>query len=239
MNYHENTMLITNENLHEKANALINKGISLLESVEIVNGTMRQTAVNEVITANGIRWDILVYGVMYEVLTVTDGKIDEETAFKPLKVSDCFILKANKNSNKTVIPSKLLTLVKAFGINVTDAKYGDLADDTLPKMVTYTKYNTEYECFTCETSTSVNQLEKQFQIFLDIFMGENVAKSRKTYVKHLKEQYVKAVTDGYKNGNEVALLQLIINHAFDATIGKLYTVKSGLEAHKKPKEKNA
>lgn len=238
--YHEKTTLITADfDMLEKVNALKADGMTTAEAVEAVNNTIKQKAVNVIVTANGFEWEKLIYGVIYETLVLNDGNIDDETVFKALKVSDCFILKANKKSTKSVLPVKLLTLVKAFGVNVTEAKYTELADETLPRMYTYTKYDVKYDCFTCETKTSVNQLEKQLGIFLEYFFKENAPKARKTYVKHLKEQYIKAVTDGYRNGNEIALLQLIINHCYDCVTAKEYTIKSGLEAHKKPKEKNA
>lgn len=239
--YHENTTIISAEfNINEKVNTLINDGSALADAVEIVNSITKKSAIDTIITANGIKWESLVYGVLYPVAVIEDGKLNEENSFKAVKVSDCFILRANKNSEKTVIPSKLLTLVRAFGVNVTESKYTDIADDTLPKLINYAKFNNIYECFTCETRTSVNQLEKQFATFLEYFFGkDNAPQARKTYVKHLKEQFIKAVTDGYRNGNEIALLQLIINHAYDNATGKEYTVKSSLDSHRKPKEKNS
>ena len=239
--YHENTTFITVDfDINEKVNALVADGTTLFDAVEMVNSITKNLAVAEIVTADGIKWDKLVYGVIYPVATLDDGQLTEENSFKAVKVSDCFILRANKNSEKTVIPSKLLTLVKAFGVNITESKYSDIADDTLPKLISYAKFNNIYDCFTCETKTSINQLEKQFAIFLEYFFGkDNAPQARKTYVKHLKEQYIKAVTDGYRNGNEIALLQLIINHAYDNATRKEYTIKSGLDAHRKPKEKNA
>ena len=239
--YHENTTFVTVDfDINEKVNALVADGTTLFDAVEMVNSITKNLAVAEIVTADGIKWDKLVYGVIYPVATLDDGQLTEENSFKAVKVSDCFILRANKNSEKTVVPSKLLTLVKAFGVNITTAKYTDIADDTLPKLISYAKFNNIYDCFTCETCTSVNQLEKQFDIFLKFFFGNDTEiQARKTYVKHLKEQYIKAVTDGYRNGNEIALLQLIINHAYDNATRKEYTIKSGLDAHRKPKEKNA
>lgn len=241
LTYHENTVIITVDfDLNEKVNALVASGETLVNSVEMVNNTVKNLAIAEIITADGIKWDRLVYGVIYPIAVIEDGELTEENSYKAVKVSDCFILRANKNSEKTVIPSKLLTLVKAFGVNITESKYSDIADDTLPKLVSYAKFNNIYDCFTCDTKSSVNQLEKQFDIFLKFFFGNDTeVKARKTYVKHLKEQYIKAVTDGYRNGNEITLLQLIINHAYDTATRKEYTVKSGLDAHRKPKEKNA
>lgn len=241
LTYHENTTILTADfDLHEKVNALMAEGLTAFESVETVNNTMKQLAINTVVTADSIKWNNIVYGVIYETLDFADGEISDETVFKALKVSDMFILKANKNSTKSVLPTKLLTLVRAFGVNVTSSKYTDLADETLPKLMSYAKYDVKYDCFTCETKSSVNQLEKQFDVFLKFFFGNDTEiKARKTYVKHLREQFVKAITDGYRNGNEIALLQLVINHSYDCAIGKEYTVKSGLDAHKKPKEKNA
>lgn len=238
---HEKSTFVEVEyNINEKINALVTEGETLVNAVEMVNNTTKAHATSVIFEGAKINWEKLIYGVFYPVATLEDGKLVEDTEVKRLSVNDCFILKANKKSTKTVVPSKILTLVRLFGVNLVSNKYTILEDETLANLVIHKKYNivgAQYDCFTCETANSVNQLEKQFAILLEYFFGkDNAPKARKTYVKHLREMYVKAINDGYRNGNEINLLQLIINHAYDNAIGKEYIVKSGLDAHRAPKE---
>lgn len=203
------------------------------DALKQVNELVKTQAINKIITLKGVNWVQFIDGVIYEQINE-----DGEPIFKNLKVNDLFILKANKNSTKKVLASDLFVLLECFGCNVLDAELNALEDDTLRKMNVYTKHVPAFKCFTEETRTGNNSLEEQFQIFLDFFYkGAEVPKARKTYIKHLKRQYVTATKNGYKNGNALALLQLVINHAYDCKHNITYEVKSGLTSHKAPKEK--
>lgn len=210
---------------------LVSNGTSSFDALTTVNNRVKQLAFDTVITKNGILWSALVDGVKYEQLTDT-----LEPATKMLKVNDVFILKSNKNSYKKVLAGDLYTMLECFGANVLECEISALDDDTLTKMTIYNKYIPALDCFTCDTRTSVNQLEKQMQEFFNYFFGDKAPKAKKSHVKHLKRQYVLANKNGYRNGNALVLLQLIINHAYDCKHNIQYVVKSGLNSHKAPKE---
>jgi len=214
----------------EKVNKLVDDGMTKFDALMQVNNIVKSQAVDAIVTVDGINWSQLIDGVIYEQLDDNN-----EPTFKTLKVSDLFILKANKNSNKSVIKNDLYTMLECFGANILEAELSSIDDETLAKMVVHTKYVPSLECFTCNTCTSINQLEKQFAEFLVYFLGENAPQAKKTYVKHLKRQYVSANKKGYRNGNALALLQLVINHAYDCKHNIAYEVKSGLASHKAPK----
>lgn len=229
---HVNTLeVMSSFNMLEKFESLVTDGMTQDEALETVNSMVRASATAKITTVNGIKWAQLVDGVLYEQLT-----LDGETTSKMLRVSDLFILKANSKSTKTVIKSDLFVMLESFGVNLLDAEIDSLDDDTLFKLKVYTKHQPAFECFTCDTCTSNNMLEAQLQEFFNYFYGvDSAPKALKTYVKHLKKMYIKASKEGYKNGNALALLQLIINHAYDCKYGIKYEVKSALASHKAPK----
>ena len=212
---------------------LVSKGSNSTDALTTVNNRVKQLAFDTVVTSSGILWDKIRDGARYEQLTDT-----LEPTFKTLKINDIFILKSNKNSYKKVLAQDLYTMLECFGVNILECELSSIDDDTLAKMNVYTKYIPEFDCFTCDTSTSVNQLEKQLQEFFTYMFGENAPKAKKSHVKHLKRQYVLANKNGYKNGNALVLLQLIINHAYDSKHNIQYVVKSGLNTHKAPKDNN-
>lgn len=212
---------------------LVKSGMSKDDALKNVNERVKLVASNKLINNNIVDFNQLVDGVQYEQITETG-----EPIFRMLKVNDLYILKANKHSKKIVLNGDIVTLLECFGCNLLSAKLDEIGDDTLLKLKVYTKYQPALECFTCETSTSINQLEKQLDsIFVALLGEENAPKVKKSIVRHIKEQYTIANADGYKNGNILTLLQLIVNHAFDARYDVQYVVKSGLNSHKEIKSK--
>lgn len=231
----KNTLTVTAEfNMVEQYETLVSNGMAGEDALKTVNDIVKKDAFGYIVNKAGVNWQQLINGVIYEQLT-EDLQVD----IKPLKVSDIFILKTNKNSYKVVIPADLFTFVESFAVNILDAEITALNDETLAKLHIYTKYMPNLECFKCETRTSNNMLEKQFQELLNYFYSNDTTKApqaKKTYIKHLAKMYLKANKNGYKAGNAINMLQLIIDHAYDCKIGKQYEVKSGLASHKAPKE---
>lgn len=218
------------KNEYEK---LIENGTSHDDALKNVNDRVKFVAVNTIVNGKNVNINQLVDGVQYEQLAENG-----DTIFKMLRVNDIYILKANKNSKKLVLNADIVTLLECFGCNLLDAKLEDIKDDTLLKLKVHTQYIPSLSCFTCDTRTSINQLEKQLQEIFTTLLGENAPQVKKTYVRHLKEQYTIANADGYKNGNILVLLQLIINHAFDTRYAVQYVIKSGLTTHREIKSKN-
>lgn len=234
-NYHKNSVIIdANGNLIDNVNIAVKDGKTLAQAIEEVNNGEKMKAFNQFFDGKVYNWALLTYGIYYA--NVNDD--NTEVVTKKLSVNDCCILKANKKSYKALIPTKILTPVKVFGVNVADAKRLNIGidDGTITKLAVNAKYNITEECFTCDTCTSINQLEKQMQYICNTMYGNDFVKIKKSYVRHLVEQFTKAINDGYRNGNEIALMQLIVNHTYDAIINKVYDNKSSLEMHRKPKE---
>ena len=217
----------------DKVNNLVKGGKSVDDAVKVVNAELFKIAFNSVVNNKVVNWLQLIDKVFVE-------QVDEnlETTFRPLKINQVVIIKKNSKSTKILLDGKIKTLLSVFGANLLDNKLDTLGDDTLPKMKRYIKTDKKYECFICPTCISNNKLEEQFQVIINELVGENVIKVKKTYVTHLKECYIKATEEGYKVGNEGVVLQLVINHAFDAKYNVKYSITSGLEVHKEPKTKN-
>lgn len=228
----EKTMdVLASFSMKEKVENLVKGGATLDKAIEVVNAEVNNLAFDKVVDKKVVNWLQLVDKVFVE--QVNDNL---DTTFIPLKVSKVVILKKNKNSKKIVLDSKVKTLISVFGANLLDNEIESLKDETLPMLKRYIKLDKKFECFTCETRTSNNKLEEQLQVIFDLLVGENVIKAKKTYVTHLQKCYIKATESGYKAGNEMIVLQLVINHAFDARYNIKYNVESRLEVHKAPKE---
>lgn len=216
--------------MKEKVENLVKGGATLDKAVKVVNSELNKVAFDKVVN-NGV----------VDFLQLSDKvyveQIDEnlDTYFAELKVNKIVIIKKNSKSTKILLPSKVKTLLTVFGANILDNKLALIGDESLPLMKRFVKIDKKFDCFLCDTCTSNNKLEEQLQVIFNELFGENVIKAKKTYVAHLRESFVKAIPDGYKNGNELALLQLVLNHSFDAHYNIKYTVKSGLETHKEPK----
>ena len=230
--YHENATFLTDENIVERFNALITTGANIDDVVENLNNDSKKQAALMMID-KPIKWDKLLYGVYYQIINPDDT---ESVDFKKLMMFDCFVLKLNKKSYKQLIPTKILNRLKVFAVNVANNKRLALDDSTLKALKVNARINELEKCFYCDTAHSINSLEEQFQVIASLMLGENAPKMRKTYVRHLIEQFTIAYTDGYKNGNEIKFLQLVVNHLYDCATGKQYENKSGLDLHRVPKE---
>lgn len=231
----KNALTITADfDMQERFETLVNNGMDRETALKTVNDAVKIDAFNAIVTKDGVNFPQFIYGVDYEQFD-PDNTADP-VQVKRLKVNDIFILKPHKNSYKAVISLDLLTIIEAFGVNLLDGELTALDDETLAKLHIYTKYIPALECFKCETRTSNNKLEEQFQEILKYFYGDSAPQAKKTYIKHLAKVYLKANKNGYKAGGALNLLQVIIDHAYDCKTGKQYEVKSGLASHKAPKE---
>lgn len=206
-----------------------------MHAINSINEQSLNDAIATIYTKDGIKWAKLVEGVTYDTLVIDDSN-NIDVAIKTVKVGDVFILKANSKSSKHVIPGDLYTMLECFGVNLSNAYFNTL-DNAIAKMHVYAKYIPTMECFVNETCTSNNQLEKQLNEFITYFYGENTdIKAKKCYVVHLKQQFTKVTNTGYRNGNAINLLQLVINHVADCKNNTVYVAKSGLNSHKAPKD---
>lgn len=225
------TIITADFDMVKKYNDLVKKGESIEDALKVVNGMVKTMAVNSVKNGNHVDEQKIVDLVQYQQIDVNG-----EFYFKEVKAGDVFIKQENKKSNKVKVAQSRYCTLNAYGVNMSDAKLSDLADGVLGALKVYTQYLPDIDCFTCDTRTSNNMLEKQLQVFADEILGENSVKITKHYSNHLKEEYVKATKKGYKIGDEIALLQLIYEHIRTCKNGIRYAVTSKLNAHKAPKE---
>lgn len=226
--------ILANFPMTDELAKLVANGMNHDDALKNVNDRVKFVAVGKVVNGKNVNLSQLVDGVQYEQLAENG-----DTIFKMLRVNDIYILKANKNSKKLVLDKNITTLLECFGCNLLDAKLDDIADESLLRLKVHTQYIPSLSCFTCDTRTSVNQLEKQLNEILVTLLGENAPQVKKSYVRHLKEQYTIANENGYKNGNILVLLQLIVNHAFDCRYSVEYVIKSGLNSHREIKSKKS
>ena len=220
--------VMANFDLVKKFETLVSNGIDKDTALKTVNTEVETLAIEKVVTSNCVNFDQLINKVYYEQL-----RSDLTPCFRLLKANNLFILKANKKSNKIKLSDESITLLTVFGANLLDNKL-DTLDESILKIKRYARAKAEFDCFTCETCTSKNKLEEQLQVIFDT-MCEGI-KAKKSYVTHLQECYIKANEYGYKNGNEIVLLQLAIEHAFDCKYSVKYNIDSKLTIHKSPKE---
>ena len=182
----------------------------------------------------------------FEYFQISENYNDPEKAVtvKTVKMSDIFALKKTKNSAKIPLTegqfSQLYCTLEAFGANLSE-EYFSTKSDTPALLKVYLKFaGLEPHTF---NGKSINALEKQLQIIFNTMLGadEFTPKAKKMYVRHLSEMFTRAIrtTDrysGYKNGNAIQLLQLVVEHARDAKNGVNYGINSGLACHKAPIE---
>ncbi len=238
INYHENSVVLVHENATEFIENLVKDGTTRVDAVATFNDLNKKKAFDKIVGVDkSINWLQMVFGVYFPVA----NENDDEIKTRKLSANDCFILKSNKKSYKVLIPKKILHRIEMFGVNVAKNKYENIGldDNEIKALKVNANINGLEKCFTCENAHSMNNLEEQFKIILDLLLGENAKDFtvRKKYVRHLVEQFTVAYGDGYKNGNEIKLLQLVFNHAFDCFIKKDYENKSGLQLHREIKEK--
>lgn len=207
-----------------------------IEVAEALNKKALSEAVASLWDGNSFKWEKLIDGVTYPCIDLED-KDSEMVKDKLVLVRDVFCLKKTKNSNKSVLDSMMLGMVAQFGVNLGFA-FANEHKEVVSMLKVYTKFTDAPKCFFGETSTSNNSLEKQLQVIADSMLGKDAVKIKKMYVVHAKDSFIRANANGYKNGNEIALLQVIVNHIHDAKIGKVYKHDSKLIGHKEVKDKS-
>ena len=206
----------------------------LIAVAEAVNKKYHAEAVASMWSGNNFDWTSMVNGVTYPV-------IDPEAAenilkHKLLTVRDCFCLRKTKNSTKAVLPGTLFGMVAQMGLNMGQAFDSDHAE-AVAMLKVYTKFTSAPAVFFEETATSNNSLERQLQVIADSLLGADAVKIKKAYAVHAKDCFIRATREGYKNGNEIALLQVLVEHIRDCKNGVKYVHKSGLEGHRDPEAK--
>lgn len=213
------------------------------DRLEKVNADLKRSACSVAVAVDGaIQWGKLVDGVVYFRFTV-----DDDGTAKPhkveLKVSDVLCKKETANSTKTAIPSDLFKLFAVFGGNLSDHHTAEIAEyvDTLKrynkyllddKLSYFYKAEPTKEGERTADPTSKKSLERQLQYISDTILGENFVKIRTADIAHLSAEFNKVTKKGWKNGNEIALIQLIVEHIRNARNDIKYTKKSALDIHK-------
>ena len=207
-----------------------------------LNTKYKLSAIRSMMDGNSPKWDKVLSGVTYPQidLEAKENPIKE----KSVKMSDIFGIKTNSKSIKlalTAQPDSLFAMLNVFGSNICDAFHADL--ESACNLRVFTKYTDAPKCFFADEAKgtdpkSKTQLEKQLQTITDTIFGKDAVKIRKAHVAHLEASFTKATTADYRNGNEIALLQLIVNHARDAKNGKnAYTNNGKLSCQREPKTK--
>ena len=228
-----------------------NPDVNKSELCEELNKTAKGEVLATLYKGDAVKWDVLLSDVQYPQINPENP--DNDVVWKSVKVSDLFGIKTNKNSTKlalTAHPSHLFALLNVFGGNLCDSFHTSM--ETACTLRVFAKYTDAPKCFFADDAKgtdpkSNSQLEKQLQTICDTLWGADAVKVRKSHVVHLKAQFVrthaiKATKDGktygYSNGNEVALLQLVLNHARDAHKGiNSYDHNGKLSAQREPKTK--
>jgi hypothetical protein len=153
-------------------------------------------------------------------------------------VRDIFCKKKTKNSTKAVIDPMLYAMVTTIGNNFGIA-FAENHKEVVSMLKVYTRFSNAPKCFFEDTCASNNSLERQLQTIADTMYGKaDTVKIKKMYVVHAKDTFIRATKNGYKNGNEIALLQILVDHIADCKNGKKYTHTSKLDGHKEVKDKN-
>lgn len=214
----------------------------LVEVAHKLNEEERKTAVLSVISGNTPKWDKILDGVLYPQFDPTAK--ESGMSFKALRMADVFGIKTNSKSIKLSLsaqPESLFAMLNVFGSNLCDSFH--LSMESACTLKVFTKYTDAPKCFFSDDerktdAKSNSQLESQLQTICNTIFGKDAVKIRKAHAVHLKAQFVKATAKDYRNGNEIALLQLVVNHAQDSKRGtNSYTHNSKLSAHKEPKKK--
>ena len=159
---------------------------------------------------------------------------------KALSVRDVFILKASKTSTKAVLDNGLKSLL--------DCTCGNLAKNYMAEKESFCqvkiwgKYDITLECFTCDTSDSINQLEKQVNRFFEILFGENAPIARKADVRILTDSMtmakLKKNSSGYITSGELVLLEKLLVLAYECKNNRSYDWKGRFNGARAPKNGN-
>lgn len=200
-------------------------------------------AVATLFEGDSFKWDTFIEGVSYPFIDTEAEDDTEAVKKKTLETKDVFCKKATKNSTKTELPLIIMGMLNQYGHNLgidfLKGKEGvsvKLKEKAVAELKLYTKFSNAPKTF-FENATSNKGHERQLQVFFDTFFGEGNVIATKHYVDHLKESFIVATKDGYKDKSEIAFLQLICNEAYNCKHDKKYTFKSSLTCHKEVKPK--
>lgn len=205
---------------------------------EDINKKNLSLAVASLWDGDSFKWEKLIDGVKYYTIDTEADTEAEAVKEKTVLVRDCFCKKKTKNSTKAVVDSVLYAMVTTIGNNFGVA-FAEDHKEVISMLRVYTKFSNAPKCFFEDTCHSNNSLERQLQVITDTMYGKAEAvKIKKMYVVHAKDTFVKTTKDGYKMGNEIALLQILVDHIADCKNGKKYIFTSKLDGHKEVKDKN-
>lgn len=192
-------------------------------------------AVSTLWNGDKFRWDAMVDGCKYFAID-TNAETDADAVVeKVVFVRDVFCMRKTKASTKSVLDSMMIGMVAQFGINLGMA-FADSHADAVSMLKVYCKFTDAPKVFFGENPNSKTSLNKQLQVIADTMLGKDAVKMLKCHVTHIMDTFIRANADGWRNGNEIALLQVIVNHIADSKGGKVYKHDSKLMAHKAPKE---
>ena len=159
---------------------------------------------------------------------------------KPLSVRDVFVLKASKTSTKAVLDNGLKSLLDCTCGNLARNYMTD--KESFGQVKIWGKYDNTLECFTCDTSESINQLEKQVNRFFEILFGENAPIARKSDIRILADSMTQAKLkknkSGYTTSGELALLEKLLILAFECKNNRVYGWSGKFGGAKAPKNNN-
>jgi hypothetical protein len=204
---------------------------------EAMNKKALAEAVTTLWDGDNFKWEKLIDGVKYYTIDTEADTEAEAVKEKAVLVRDIFCKKKTKNSTKAVVDPMIYAMVTTIGNNFGVA-FAEDHKEVVSMLRVYTKFSNAPKCFFEDTCASNNSLERQLQVIADTMYGKTEAvKIKKMYVVHAKDTFVKTTKDGYKMGNEIALLQILVDHIADCKNGKKYTLVSKLDGHKEVKEK--
>ena len=200
-------------------------------------------AVATLFDGDTFKWEAFIEGVDYTFIDTEAVNDTEAVKVKTLEVKDIFCKKSTKNSTKVELPLLIMGMVNQYGHNLgidfLKGKEGvsvKLKEKAVAELKIYTRFSNAPKVF-FENAESNKGHERQLQVFFDTFFGEGKVVATKHYVDHLKEAFIVATKEGYKDKSDMAFLQLICNEAYSCKHGVKYTFKSNLTCHKEVKDK--
>lgn len=159
---------------------------------------------------------------------------------KALTVKDVFVLKASKTSTKAELDNNLKSLLDCTCGNLAKNYMTD--KESFGQVKIWGKYDSTLECFTCETSNSINNLEKQVNRFFEILFGKNAPIARKADVRILIDAMTQAKlkkdSSKYITSGELVLLEKLLILAYECKNNRVYAWNGKFNGAKAPKNTN-
>ena len=213
-------------------------------TITAMNAKAKAKATATLWQGDKFNWPKFIDGVSYPYINAEAEEDSKAISDKLLTVSDVFCKRATKNSTKAELPTMLFGMCSAYGHNMGVDFMADKSDvaiksakNALAELKLFSKFTDSAKVFFGDNATSNKAHERQLQVFFDTFYGAKEApKAKKHYVDHLKERFIVATSDGYKDKSELGLLQLICDEAKASKAGTKYTFTTKLDGHKVPKE---